>query len=299
MTENCYAPLPDRTVVVVDGSDSRAFLQGLVTNDVESVGPARTVYAALLSAQGKYLHDFFIFEINDVIMIDCERARATDLIKRLSMFRLRADVSISDESAQWAIAVAFGASATERLGLPLQEGAARAYHSGIAYVDPRLPDLGARIVLPADVEFAPMAADGFRRAGFGAYDDLRLSHGVPDGSRDILVDKSFLLESNFEELNGIDFTKGCYVGQENTTRQKRRGTVRRRLMRVDVEGPLPAPGTPITVNGRDAGAMRSGRKNIGLAQIRLEHLAQPAKSDGEFRAGDAILRPVKPDWANF
>jgi folate-binding protein YgfZ len=122
---------------------------------------------------------------------------------------------------------------------------------------------------------------------------------VPDGSHDIPVEKAFLLESNFEELHGVDFDKGCYVGQELTARTKHRGNVRKRLFRVDIEGPLPAANTPIMLGDKEAGTMRSGLDGMGLALLRLEHVEEAAKSGSCLTAGEARLTPVKPDWVNF
>jgi len=132
-----------------------------------------------------------------------------------------------------------------------------------------------------------------------AFDDLRLSLGIPDGSRDMLVDKAFLLESNFEELNGVDFDKGCYVGQENTARQKHRGTIRRRLMPVDIEGPVPAPDTPIRFGSIDVGSMCSGHAGKGMAMLRLEYAKKASETGQPLTAGDALLTPIKPDWAQY
>ena len=157
-------------------------------------------------------------------------------------------------------------------------------------MDPRLPELGARAVLPrADAEAALQGA-GFAPAGRGDYDTLRIRLGVPDGSRDLEVERATLLENGFDELGGIDWDKGCFMGQELTARTKYRGLVKKRLVPVEIDGPAPEPGTPVTADGKDAGVLRSTADGLGLALIRLEHLEAPLS------AGAARLTPMKPAW---
>jgi hypothetical protein len=160
----------------------------------------------------------------------------------------------------------------------------------VVYVDPRLAALGARAILPRDAALSALA--GFAPAELAAYDRMRLGHGVPDGSRDLVPEKSLLLESGFDELHGIDWNKGCYIGQELTARTRYRGLVRRRLVPVAIDGPPPAPGTLVTADGREVGEMRSACDGLGLALLRLEaaHSATP------LQAGDARLTPQLPDW---
>lgn len=279
--------LDDRGVVVAEGADTDEFLQGLVTNDMARLGPDNALYAALLTPQGKYLHDFFLLRLGPAVAIECERARVADLMRRLAMYRLRARVSIEDASDRYAVVALFGS------GPPRLETAR-------IYADPRLGALGWRALMPRDDVDAELEKTASVARGTAAdYDGLRLGLGVPDGSRDILVEKSFPLEANFEELNGVDFEKGCYVGQENTTRQKRRGAVRKRLMRVDIEGAPPPPDTDIVFEDKRAGVMRSSGGGAGIALLRLEY-ADKARDSGEpLRAGAARLTPVKPDWARY
>jgi len=296
MSAASYSLLPHRSVIAIGGPDRAEFLQGLISNDINKVDGTRAIYSGFLTAQGRYLHDFFVAEIGDVFYLDCERDRLDDLRRRLSLYKLRAKATLADEDGLVA-AAAFGPGAAERLGLGTEPGAARPFAGGVAMTDPRLPALGARLLLPRQDAETALQAAGLAPAEAAVYDRWRLQHGVPDGSRDIEVERGFLLESNFEELHGVDFQKGCYVGQELTARTKYRGVVRKRLMRVDVEGPLPAPGTPIHLGETEAGEMRSGRDGIGLALIRLEQLEKAAGAP--LSAGDARIRPVKPDWAAF
>lgn len=292
-----YALLDDRAVLTVAGEEARSFLQGLISNDIEKATEAHGIYAALLTPQGKFLFDFLIVGSQGKLLFDVEATRRADLKKRLTFYKLRSKATIAEEDGL-AVVAAFGEGALAALGLGEQAGAALAFEGGVAMTDPRLPALGARLLLPK-AALAALETKGFAAADAADYDRWRLSLGVPNGSHDIEVDKGFLLESNFEELNGVDFGKGCYVGQELTARTKYRGVVRKRLMRVDVDGPLPAPGTPVMLGETEAGEMRSGRDGVALALIRLEHWEKARDTGAAMTAGEAKVTPVKPAWAAF
>jgi hypothetical protein len=291
MADASFVLLDDRGILAVSGPDRRPFLQGLVSNDVDKVGPTAARYAAFLTAQGKYLYDFMMAEAGESIWLDTEAARLGDLKRRLFMYRLRSKASL-DEQSGLCVAAVFGADPLAALGLPTVPGAARPFGSGIAFVDPRLAALGARAILPLDGARALLGNAGISETGFDSYDRLRLSLGVPDGSRDLILEKSILLEAGFDELNGVDWQKGCYIGQELTARTKYRGLVKRRLMPVEIEGPTPSPGTIVTMDGREVGEMRSSRDGLGLALLRIE----PVREGKRLAAGDATLVPLRPSW---
>ena len=291
MPEASFALLDDRSILAVSGPDRRSFLQGLVSNDVEKVGPAQARYAALLTAQGKYLHDFMMIESVDEIWLEAEAERLGDLKRRLSIYRLRAKAAL-DERPELAVAVAFGNGALAAMGLSEEPGAARPFGSGLAFVDPRLAALGVRCILPrADLRSA-LAGTGLAESSSFEYDRHRLELGIPDGGRDLVAEKSILLEAGFDELNGVDWQKGCYIGQELTARTKYRGLIKKRLMPVAIDGPAPAPGTIVTADGREAGEMRSSRDGLGLALLRIE----PVSEGRQLKAGDTTLRPSTPGW---
>ncbi len=276
----------DRALISLTGEDRQAFLQGLVSNDVAKATPGRALYAAFLTAQGKYLHDIFIVVEGDRLLIECEAGRRADLLRRLSLYKLRSKVALAEENAL-SVGLYFGAGALEALHLAPHAGEARAERGGVAFVDPRLAALGARAYLPA----ASLPAETGSRED---YDRLRISLGVPDGSRDLPVEKAILLENGFDELNAIDWDKGCYMGQELTARTRYRGLVRKRLMPVAIEGPVPEFGAPLLLGDKEAGEMRSASGDMGLALVRLEALGQGALTSGASR-----LTPAKPDWAKF
>ncbi|MBN9562132.1 MAG: folate-binding protein YgfZ [Alphaproteobacteria bacterium] len=261
------AVLPERGVVEIGGEDRVSFLQGLVSNDVAEAAPGRAVWAALLTPQGKWLADFFILSEGERLLLDCERAQAAMLAQRLGRFRLRAKVQVRDASAEFSVHAAWN-------GAP-DMGA------GIAAPDPRLPEAGWRILarekLPANATLAD-------------WDRHRLALGLPDGSRDLEAEKSTLLEGGFDELNGVSWTKGCYMGQELTARTKYRGLLKRRLVPVEVDGMLPEPGATITKGSAEVGVMRSGRDRRGLALLRLDAL------DDTLTCAGATLSPRVPRW---
>ena len=264
------AHLPHRGVIEVAGPDRAAFLQGLISNDVEALRPDAAVWAALLTPQGKWLADFFVLDAGgEAWLLDVERAQAEMLVQRLSRFRLRAKVALRDASAEWHVHAAWDANPPEGV---------------LAARDPRLPEAGWRVLAPQKL------AD----AGVEDYDRYRLALGLPDGARDLDAEKTVLLEAGFDELHGVSWTKGCYMGQELTARTKYRGLVKKRLCPVRVEGPLPPHGTPVLHEGRELGEMRSGRDGRGLALLRLEALRA-----GPLACGDAVLTPEPPGWMNL
>ncbi len=281
-----YVPLPSRALIAVSGDEARPFLQGLVTNDVDRVAPDRAIYAALLSPQGRYLFDFFIFQRGGTLYLDCEGLGRETLMKRLALYRLRAKVTVAAEDGL-AVHAAFGAGAAKALGLETQEGQAREFGGGIALVDPRSVEIGARVVLPAESAASALGGAGFSEGDFAAYDAARIRLGLPDGSRDFIADRLLLLEGGADALNGVDFEKGCYVGQEVTTRMKRRDLVRKRLMPVSIAGPAPAPGTKVLRGDVEAGEMRSAAGDVGIALLRLDLV----EAGGQLVAGEARLTP--------
>ncbi len=297
-----YVVLDNRRLLEVSGEEARGFLQGLVSNDLERVSETCAIHAALLTPQGKYLHDFFILEIKGNLYLDCEAARIDDLFKRLRMFKLRAKVELKQVEGM-AVAALFGEGIENALGLESKTGTATELSGGAVYIDPRLNAIGARAIIARDVLKKTLNDKGFLTASFEEYEGLRLSLGVPDSSRDMAIDKSILLESGFEELNGVDFNKGCYIGQELTARTKHRGLIKKRLIPVKFEGDVKATplasGTEITQGGKNAGELRSSlianEQGIALALLRLEALE---KSE-PLLAGDIPLTPLKPDWVNF
>jgi folate-binding protein YgfZ len=261
--------IPGRAVLAISGADRVSFLNGLVSNDVAQVAPGRAVWAALLTPQGKYLADFFIYADGERLLLECEAGQRDILAQKFLRFRLRANVAIAPAEfstyAGW-------------------DGAPLALSVGILAPDPRLPEAGWRA----------LTADSLTTtATFEDWDRHRLALGLPDGTRDLDTEKTVLLEAGFDELNGISWTKGCYMGQELTARTRYRGLLKRRLLPVAADSDLPAHGTPIFSDTREVGEMRSSRGRNGLALLRLDAIGQ-----GLTAAGQA-LRVRVPTWARL
>lgn len=263
-----FSLLAHRSVIAVGGPDRAAFLQGLISNDTAKVGPGRAIWAALLTPQGRFLNDMFVVEDgNETFLLETERERAPALAKKLKMYTLRSKVTVEDRADAMEVAVVFGAGAEEVVPVA----------GAVAFVDPRLPELGVRVLAPTGQAARRL---GLPEAPLAEYEALRLKLGVPDGSRDLPVEKALLLESGFDELHGVDWQKGCYMGQELTARTKYRGLIKRRLFPVKVDGVLPPPGTPIRRDGKEVGEIRSGSGDRALAMLQLEAWEGPLTVDG-------------------
>jgi folate-binding protein YgfZ len=283
MSALSFSLVPHRGVIAVGGPDRVDFLQGLISNDTTKVAPGRAIWAALLTPQGRFLNDMFVADGGgDTLLVETERERTPALAKKLGLYRLRSKVTVEDRSAAMEVAVVFGRDAENVLPI---EGAT-------AFVDPRLPELGVRVLAPAGQAAILLAARGCTEASLSAYDTLRLELGVPDGSRDLIVDKALLLENGFDELNGVDWQKGCYMGQELTARTKYRALIRKRLFPVRIEGALPAPGTSIHKDGQEVGELRSGSGSRALAMLRLDAV----KAGQKLTAGEVGVLPEIPAW---
>lgn len=304
MSESTLTPtalaLQDRAVLAVRGPDRRDFLQGLISNDMNGVGTDHVIWSALLTPQGKYLHDFHVAAVisddTETLLLECERARVGDLLRRLRLYKLRAKAEVTDESDAWDVFAVFGAASPAAMTLPDHAGAARPVGGGVAFVDPRHAALGVRLLLPAGTGTAFLAMHGVQMGERIAFEAMRIALGVPDGSRDMAVEKAILLENGFDELGGVAWRKGCFVGQELTARTKYRGLVKKRLIPVAIDGPVPEAGTPIMAGDLDAGEMRTAIADetggIGLALVRLEALSTSAP----LMAGSARLTPKIPEW---
>jgi len=285
--------LETRGLLQISGTDTRSFLQGLMTTDINKASETRALHGALLTPQGKYLHDFFVAQMGDCVYLEGEKARLADLKKRLLLYKLRADITITDVTEEFQVYALFGEGTLAALKLGTEEGRARIFKGGCLYVDPRLAAAGARAILP--IGAAP-DFEGFAAVDFDKYDRFRIGLGLPDGSRDLVPEKSVLLDYGFDELNGIDWKKGCYVGQEVTARMKHRGLSRKRLLPVTLTGGSPAPGTLVQLGDRDVGTLTSVCGNIGLALLQLDAVEKAAQESQVLQAGVAQLTPTPPSW---
>jgi len=262
-----YAALPSRALIAVGGPDWRDFLQGLITQDVETMAPGEARFGALLTPQGRLLYDLFVVGREDGAWLDVEAAHRDAVIQRLIMYRLRAKVELAADDTP--ISILF----------PDPDGEPSA-----GWVrDPRLPELGWR-------GYGASAPAGAALADEAAREAQKLALGVP-GPADWGSDKTYPIEANFDLLNGIDFRKGCFVGQETTSRMKRRGQIKSRMLPIRFDGPAPAPGSEILAGELRAGEVLSGGDGRAMALLRLDRAL-----DGALTVDGRPVAVEQPAW---
>jgi hypothetical protein len=282
------ALLPDRGVVKVAGDDARHFLNGLISNDMGKVAPGVARFGALLTPQGKIIVDFIVAEAGPDdgggFFLDCPRALAPALKDKLTFYKLRAKVTVDDLSAALGVMAVWDGAALSEFGL--------------SYADPRLPALGTRTILPPDLAPEAAADIGATLADADAYNAHRIALGVPRGGEDFMYGDAFPHEADMDQLAGVDFDKGCYVGQEVVSRVEHRGSARSRIVPVAFEL-APAPGQPVMAGEKEVGTLMSTAKGHGLAFVRLDRVADALAASTPLLCGNLPVRVVKPDWARF
>lgn len=281
--------LPDRGVVKVVGDDARRFLNGLVTGDMAKVAAGAPRFAALLTPQGKIIVDFIIAEApaedGDGFFLDCPRALAPTLVEKLNFYKLRAKVLVEDLSEVLGVmAVWDGTGDTEY---------------GLCYPDPRLAALGMRVMLPPHLAEQAAADLGATPVDAGVYEAHRIALGVPRGGEDFAYGDTFVHEADMDQLGGVDFEKGCYVGQEVVSRVEHRASARSRLVPVAFEDAAPSSGLPVMAGDKQVGTLGSAAKGRGLAMLRLDRVADAIAAGAQLTCGGIALHVVKPDWAHF
>lgn len=273
MSETRIALLPDRGVVSVMGADAGKLLQGIVTGDVDRLAHQHAMFAGLLSPQGKILFDFLVVAIEGGYLLDVPQNKAADLVKRLTMYRLRAKAEIADVSAQRTVAACWGG----KVAIP----------AGVVFTDPRHAGLGERVI----GEAGAVAADD----DAGSYHAHRIALGVPEGGKDYDFGDAFPHEANFDLLQGVSFEKGCYVGQEIVARMEHRGTVRKRVIRVKGADDLPATRPDVMMGEVSIGRLGSVAGRQGLALLRLDRVIEaidkgiPVTAGGIAIEADAVM----------
>jgi folate-binding protein YgfZ len=273
--------LPDRVVCRIGGEDAHDFLQNLLTNNLERVSPTQGIYTLLQTPQGKYLFDFFVIEQEGHYLIDCDRDAAPELLKRLMFYKLRADVTLASLGNDWTVGAVWD---TETSG---EAGQVEMFHDGRLFNDPRLERLGQRFMVPAASADAALATGEVSSPE--DYDAHRIALAVP-GAQDLIADKTFPMEANLDLLNAIDFQKGCFVGQEVTSRTHRKGQVRKRIVGVTASADLPTSHTAVMAGERQAGELLSSSGAQGLALLRLDRLDSP------LTAGEIAIQASLPEW---
>jgi folate-binding protein YgfZ len=283
------ALLPDRGVVKVTGEPARAFLNGLLTADMGTVSPAHARFAALLTPQGKIIVDCIVAEAPEAdgggFFLDCPRALAPAFAAKLNFYKLRAKVVVEDLSERLAVMAAWDGSGTTEYGL--------------VYADPRLPALGQRIIVPPNL-VAETAKDlGAELADAGAYEAHRIALGVPCGGVDFAYGDAFPHETDMDQLAGVDFAKGCYVGQEVVSRMVHRGTARTRIVAARYDGGAPEAGTPVMAGEKSVGTFGSASGGKAIALVRLDRVGDAMAAGTAIVSGGVALQIAKPEWAKF
>ncbi len=280
------AHLQDRGVVRVFGEDAKPFLDNLITCDLDKIGPKAARLGALLTPQGKILFDFIVLEapadVGGGYFLDVAKAFAPDLAKRLTFYKLRAKVAVEDRSEALAVVVGWGDA-------PKPED-----DVGVTVEDPRLPSLGWRGIVAAE------DAAGFACAAAEAYHAHRIALGVPEGGKDFLFGDAFPHEALMDQLHGVDFDKGCYVGQEVVSRMQHRGTARTRIVpAIYMDGFVAETGVAVVAGEKPIGTTGTGANGRGLLMIRLDRAEDALRAGEPIRAGGLPVRLDKPDWIRF
>jgi folate-binding protein YgfZ len=283
------ALLPDRGVVKITGEDARAWLGNLVTIDMGRVALGAPRFGALLTPQGKIIADFIIAEAEPgsapTFFLDCSKASAPGLVQSLNRYKLRAKVMVEDISEVAGI-------------MAIWDGQLKASF-GLVYPDPRLPDLGLRcMVAPHRTEEAAKAM-GATLADASAYEAHRIALGVPQGGLDFAYGNAFPHETDMDQFGGVDFDKGCYVGQEVVSRVEHRATARARIVPIALEDGAPDAGTPVTAGDKPVGTLGSTAQGRGLALLRLDRVADAMAQGVTLESAGVPIRLVKPEWAQF
>ena len=283
------ALLPDRGVIKVAGTDSRRFLNGLFTAEIATMTPGMARFAALLTPQGKIIVDFIVVEAAAAdgggFFLDCPRALAAALVEKLIFYKLRASVTIEDLSQTLGVLALWDGTGTSEYGL--------------TYADPRLAALGLRVILPPAHAEDAAAELGARLGPADAYDAHRIALGVPSGGVDFIYGDAYPHEADMDQLAGVDFEKGCYVGQEVVSRVEHRASARNRVVPIAYDEFAPSSGLPVMAGEKQVGTLGSTANGRGLALLRLDRVADALAQKIQLTAGNIPIRPVKPGWARF
>ena len=273
--------LDDRAIFRLTGKDARSLLQGLITQDMDKVTPGTAAYGCLLTPQGKFLVDFFLIQIGDALYLDHAATLSEMFFKKLRLYKLRAEVAITNVSADWQVGLVWGDSAEDmEPGPPGQMmGLGSGASEAVAYTDPRLPELGLRLLFSTEDATAALGHFDCGNASPDDFDRHRLKLGVPVVEKDILSEQTFPLDANLDQLNGVDYRKGCFVGQEVASRMKRKGEIRKRLWQGRFDGPQPQAGSAVKAGEQTIGEVASAGDDICLVRLRLDRWEKAGKPD--------------------
>jgi tRNA-modifying protein YgfZ len=276
--------LPDRGVVKLNGDDARTFLNNLVTAELAEVKPGTARFAALLTPQGKIVADFLVTEApaghGGGLLLDCPKALADQLATKLNFYKLRAKVTVENLTGQLGVLAAWG-------GEP-------AMMPDLAFPDPREDGLGYRVLVPEELSQKLAGVLGAEFVAADNYEQQRIVCGVPKGGADFAYGDAFPHETNMDRLHGVNFDKGCYVGQEVVSRMQHRGTARTRTVRLVIDGPSPEAGSDVTADGKTVGTLGSSQSGRALALLRLDKVSDALSRGLALSAGGIAVRLVDP-----
>ena len=295
MEKNEVIILEDRGFIQIKGIEAKDFLQNIVTNDIEKVTSDSTVFSSILTPQGKYLFEFFILKLKDNYLIECEKKSTTEIIKLLNFYKLRSKVDFIDLSEKYATAIISLEKFKEINGSNLSKGSTTSYGEDPVYIDPRNEKLGAKIISKLENIHLTIKKLNLKIADKEKYYNKSFELGIPQINLDKLKEKIFGIENNLDELNGIDFKKGCYVGQENTSRIKLRNKLRRRILPVkEISGEI-LENDIIKYKNSEIGKIMID-KPYSFALVKVVELDLKELTNTELMCGKSKVKILKPEW---
>jgi folate-binding protein YgfZ len=296
MNINSACILEDRGILFIDGVDAKDFLQNIITNDINKVSDHNSCFASLLNPQGKFLFEFLVIQHKKGYFIDCEKNQINELFKQLSLYKLRSSVQILNLSNEFVVAALSYEKFKSMEGSKDQLGFTLKYREDPILLDPRNKKLGARLVINLEKLYLSLKKLDLKSTKHEEYYNLSFELGIAQQNTDKLKNKIFGIECNFDELNAIDFKKGCYIGQENTSRIKLKNKLTKRLLPIKViEGDISA-GQSIFIEKTEIGKVLID-KNYPFAVIK--HTSEKFNFDLIFKINNATIRIIKPKWLNF
>ena len=279
-----YCELENRELLKIGGGEAESFLQGILTCNLDTISPNGAGFGGLLTPQGKILFDFFVVRDNGDFILDVDARQIDELVRRLTFYRLRADVTFDVGNGETTVFACWN--------VDTQMPEVRERVTTITIADPRHDEMGYRI-------YSKTSPVGMKRENIEQYNAHRIELGIPEGGVDYLYGSAFPHEALYDEIGGVDFSKGCYVGQEVVSRMHHRGTARKRFIQISSESTIPEPGSKITISEKSVGEVTSAAGHNGLALVRLDHVGRAIHNNQEIHIGDIIVTLHIQPWVNF
>ncbi len=296
INKNFVFILEDRSVLYISGSDTNEFLQNLITNDIYKVNDKNSCYASLLTPQGKFLYDFIVVKHKNGFFLDCEKSISEELYKKIVSYKLRSKVEILNLSNEFVVATFSNSKFLEFQEAKNLAGFTTKYREDPVFLDPRNKELGGRLIINLEKLYLSLKKLKLKPENPEIYYDFSFNLGIPQLQTNLLKEKLFGIECNFEELNAIDFKKGCYIGQENTSRIKLKKKLNKRLLPFKILNGSLSQNDNITYDDKEIGrALLSNKYNFGLVKLNNDIFS----FDKIFKCGNAEIKFFKPEWLNL